>query len=384
MLVDEEERLRRWRLVLGEAAGDLAELGREDAEIGRMLDALYDAPRSGGLQRSAPAVARWLGDIRTYFPSSVVQVMQRDALERLHVNQMLLQPEMLAAVEPDIHLVATLLSLSRVIPEETKETARMVVRALVDEVQRRLSARLVQAVRGSLSRTAGSRHPRYEDIDWDRTIRANLQHYLPDEKTIIPERLVGRKRHTRSLADLVLCVDQSGSMAASVVYAGIFASVMASIPALSTRLILFDTAVADLSADLHDPVDLLFGAHLGGGTDINRALAYCEAVITRPTRTVLILITDLYEGGNAEEMLGRAAQLAASGVEMICLLALSDTGTPSYHAANAARLAALRIPTFACTPDLFPDMMAAALAHQDLGLWAASQDIVTVRAAEGE
>ena len=382
VVVDEQERLRRWRLVLGEPAQKLSELGERDRAMAEVLDALYDAPRQGGLGSSAPRAARWLGDIRTYFPSPVVRVMQRDALERLHLQQMLLQPEMLEAVEPDVHLVATLLSLSRIMPEGTKETARAVVRKVADEVQRRLADRLVQAVRGSVHRATRTRRPRLNEVDWDRTIRANLENYLPEERTIIPERLIGHGRRNSSLYDIVLCVDQSGSMASSVVYSGIFAAVLASIRAVRTRMVVFDTAVVDLTDDLHDPVDLLFGVQLGGGTDINRALAYCQSRIVQPSRTVLVLITDLYEGGNRGEMLGRVRDLVESGVRMVCLLALSDSGAPSYHAENAAALAALDVPTFACTPDLFPDMMAASLARQDLNLWAAGEGIVTARSVE--
>jgi Mg-chelatase subunit ChlD len=286
---------------------------------------------------------------------------------------------MLAELEVDVYLVANLISLSKVIPPETKETARSVVRKLADELQRKLANRLIQAVRGSLNRATRSRRPRYADIDWDRTIHANLKHYLPEEGTIIPERLVGYGRRATALRDVVLCVDQSGSMAASVVYAGILAAVLASIRAVNTRLIVFSTTVADLSELLHDPVDVLFGTQLGGGTDINHALAYCQTLISRPAQTVLVLITDLYEGGNGPEMLARAAALVAAGVQVICLLALSDRGAPAYHADYAAKLAGLGVPTFACTPELFPDLVGAALARRDIELWAAQHEIVTAR-----
>jgi uncharacterized protein with von Willebrand factor type A (vWA) domain len=156
--------------------------------------------------------------------------------------------------------------------------------------------------------------------------------------------------------------------------------VLASIRAVSTRMVVFDTSVVDLTEDLQDPVDLLFGTQLGGGTDINRALAYCQQIITRPAQTILVLITDLYEGGNEQEMLRRAGEIAASGAQMVCLLALSDKGAPSFDQRNAATLAGLGIPSFACTPDLFPDLMAATIQKRDLGLWAARNDIVTARA----
>ena len=379
------ERLRRWRLVLGGEAGEslgVPGLAGGDLGMDRVLEALYGAEQGpGSLGASSPRVARWLGDIRTYFPSSTVRVMQQDALERLNLRQMLLEPEMLELVEPDVQLVANLLTLSRVIPERTKETARQVVRSVVEQVERKLAYRMVESVRGSLNRATRSYRPRPNEINWDRTIRANLQHYLPDRGTIVAERLIGHghRRRQSSLRDIVLCVDQSGSMATSVVYSGIFGAVLASIRAVSTRMVVFDTAVADLTEDLHDPVDLLFGAQLGGGTDINRALAYCQGLITRPAETVLVLITDLYEGGDAKGMLKRAADLVGSGVQVICLLALSDRGAPSYDHANAAALAGIGVPTFACTPDLFPDLMAAAIQKQDLTLWAARNDVVTAR-----
>ncbi len=169
-------------------------------------------------------------------------------------------------------------------------------------------------------------------------------------------------------------------MASLVVYAGIFGAVLASLRAVSTRMVVFDTAVVDLTDDLDDPVDLLFGTQLGGGTDINRALAYCQGIITRPAQTILVLITDLYEGGNGAEMLKRAAALVAGGVQVVCLLALSDDGAPGYNSHYAAGLAGIGAPTFACTPDLFPDLMAAAIGKQDLAQWAAKNDIVAARA----
>ena len=387
---DNTERLRRWRLILGggEADGICGEggeavsnlLGAQGLSMDKALAALYDGnqERRGGLEKSAPNVARWLGDIREYFPSAVVRVMQQDALERLNLHQMLLEPEMLAAVEADVHLVANLMSLNRVIPERTKETARLVVRKVVDELLRRLQSPMQQAVVGSLNRSQRNPRPRHHEIDWHRTIRANLRHYQPDYQTIIPERLIGYGRKRSALKDISLCVDQSGSMAASVVYASIFAAVLASIPAVSTRLVMFDTAVVDLTELLQDPVDVLFGTQLGGGTDIHRALAYCQAQVRQPQETILILISDLYEGGNRDAMLKRVGALIASGVQMVTLLALNDDGAPSFDHHNAAVFAGLGSPAFACTPDQFPSLMAAAINRSDIGLWAAQQDIVTI------
>lgn len=377
-----QERLRRWRLVLGGGGGDGTgcALRGQDAAMDTALTALYGQTRAtgngsgggrraGGLGASAPHVARWLGDIRTYFPSSVVQVMQRDAIDRLGLSTLLLEPEMLEAVEADVHLVGTLISLNNVLPETTKETARAVVRKVVDQLEKRLASRARATLGGALDRSARLSRPRHRDIDWDRTIRANLKNYLPEYRTVVPERLIGYGQAAQSVKkDVVLCIDQSGSMASSVVYASVFGAVLASMRAIDTRLVVFDTSVVDLTDRIDDPVDVLFGTQLGGGTDINRALAYCQSRITRPTDTVVVLISDLYEGGIRNEMLKRVAAMQASGVQFVSLLALSDEGAPAYDREHAAALAALGAPAFACTPDRFPDVMAAALEKRPLSI----------------
>lgn len=389
---ESNERLRRWRLILGgeEADGTGCSLGGIDQAMDRALEALYgdgggggtgrSGRRSAGLGASAPNVSRWLGDIRTYFPSSVVRVMQRDAIERLNLRSLLTEPEMLATIDPDVHLVADLISLSGVIPQKSKETARAVVRKVVDDLMRKLHSPMRQAIYGSLNRAIRNYRPKFNEIDWPRTIKANLRHFQPEYRTVVPERLIGFGRRRSSLREVILCVDQSGSMATSVVYSGIFGAVLASLPAVKTKVVLFDTAVVDMTEKLSDPVDLLFGVQLGGGTDINRAIGYCQSLVTRPTDTILILISDLIEGGIRQEMIKRCGALAGAGVQMIALLALSDDGAPCFDHENAAALAALGIPAFACTPDQFPDLMAAAIQRQDLSLWAAKHDIASTRA----
>lgn len=376
MRVSETERMRRWRLVLGggEADGTGAELAGDDVRIDAAMAAVYDVDgperrqrgrqsgRSGGLGKSAPRVARWLGDIRTYFPTPVVQVMQRDAIERLDLKQLLLEPELLDSIEPDIHLVTLLVELNHLLPDETRATARQVIAKVLTELEQRLTDRTRTAVYGALARANRSRRPRPGDIDWLRTVHANLRHYQPEYGTVIPERLVGYGRRQRSLAkDVVIAVDQSGSMADSVVYASLFGAVLAQLPALRTSLVAFDTSITDLTPVLHDPVDVLFGVQLGGGTDIAEALGYCRRIITRPTDTVLVLISDLFEGGNPDLMRSRIAQLVRSGVHVLCLLALSDEGTPVHDQVAAADLHALGAAVMSCTPDRFPDVLADAL-----------------------
>jgi Mg-chelatase subunit ChlD len=386
-MIDQPTRLTRWRLLLGggPADGTSVQLTGAEAKMDAALAALYgggeggadgeSGPKSASLQASAPQVTRWLGDIREYFPSSVVTVMQRDAIDRIGLRQMLTEPEMLDALEPDLALVGQLISLSGVLPDRTRATARAIVRKVTDELERKLAAKLRAAIRGALDRSQKTRRPKLRDIDWNATVAKNLKHYQPEYSTIIPERLVGHGRRQSALRDIVIAVDQSGSMADSVVYSSVCSAVMASVRAVRTRLVVFDTAVVDLTDELADPVDVLFSVQLGGGTDINGAVGYCQTRITRPTETIFVLISDLFEGGVEEELLQRMSDLLASGVTVIVLLALSDRGRPSFDHELAAKLAALGAPAFTCTPDQFPGLMAAAIERRSLAQWAASEGI---------
>ncbi|HEX3425423.1 MAG TPA: VWA domain-containing protein [Acidimicrobiales bacterium] len=393
----DDERLRRWRLVLGSDAEDLGVgLDGDDSRRDGALGMLYGQGRGpgssvsgrdnrgqpvrrvAGLGGSAPAVARWLGDIRAYFPTSVVRVMQRDAMDRMGLRQLLLEPELLEAVEPDVALVATLVALNQVIPAHSRETARSVIRHVTDELEQRLAQRTRSAITGALNRGVRTRRPRAGDIDWNRTIRANLRHYQPDYRTIVPERLVGFGRRSPQVQrDVVLCVDQSGSMAASVVYASVFSAVLASVRALRTQVVVFDTNVVDLTESITDPVELLFAVQLGGGTDINRAVTYCQGLITRPADTIFVLISDLIEGGLRDDLIRRMGAMVQQGVVAVALLALNDDGSPAYDHDVAAALAGVGVASFACTPDQFPDLMAAAIERRDVGQWAAAEGITT-------
>jgi hypothetical protein len=292
-----------------------------------------------------------------------VQVLQRDAVERLDLRQLMLEPELLAAVEPDIGLVTMLVELNRILPDETRATARQVIAQVLAEIEHRLADQTRQAVRGALARATRTRRPRPGDIDWPHTISANLRHWIPEHRTIVPEQLIGHGRRQQSLArDVIIAVDQSGSMADSVVYASLFAGVLAQLPTLRTTFLAFDTSITDLTPFLHDPVEVLFGVQLGGGTDIGGVLTYCSRQIERPRQSVLFLISDLFEGGNGAMMRQRVGELVASGVTVIVLLALSDEGTPAHDHEHAAALAALGATVLSSTPAGFPDILANALA----------------------
>ena len=366
-----EERLEKWRLILGKQADekDQFQLEGEQQVMDAALEALYDSDRNGGLGSSHPNVNRWLGDIRKYFPSSVVQIIQKDAFERLGIERMLLEPELLESLEPNAELAALLLSFKELIPDKTRDTARLVIQKIAKKIEARLRQPLLQSIQGALNRGSRNLNPSFKEINWPQTIRRNLKHYLPEHKTIIPEHLIGFGRKRRSLKHIVLLVDQSASMASSIVYAGIIGATMASLSALKTSFIFFDTKVVDFSDQLNDPVNLLFGAQLGGGTDIGKAISYGQTLIERPQDATMLLITDLFEGGNKTQMLRKAQHIKESGINLICLLALNDQGAPTFNHDMARQFSQLDIPAFACTPDLFPDLIAAAIQKQDIRQW---------------
>lgn len=371
------EKLTRWRLILGRQADptEIVPLDKNQFGIDSALDLLYNEDRKGGLGNSSPSINRWLRDIREYFPKPIVQLLQKDALERLGIKRMLLEPELLETITPDIHLASVLLSLNKTLPEQAREAARQLVRAVVQELEKKLRLPMQQAIQGSIHRAIRNYRPKLNEINWHQTIRKNLKHYQPDYQTIIPERLVGFGRKGTQLRHVILCIDQSGSMSTSVIYAAVLGSIMASLRSVKTNMVVFDTNVVDLTEMLNDPVDLLFAAQLGGGTDIAKALDYSKSLIQRPNDTIFVLISDLFEGGSESEMIQKIAAIKATGVQFITLLALNDEGTPSYSKSAAAHLAALDIPAFACTPILFPELMAAAINKNDLREWSARNNI---------
>jgi hypothetical protein len=330
--------------------------------IDKALDFVYGEERSAGLEGSAPYLPAWLGDIRRYFPREVVAFMQKDAIEERGLRQLLLEPEALQSLEKDAGLVATILAFKDMMPDETRRTARQVVAAIVEDLRKRLEQQTRQAVLGALRRDRHSPLTVARNLDFRRTVREGLRNYQPELGTIIPERIYffanQRPYHEWRV---VILVDQSGSMGESVVYSSVIAAVFASLPALDTRLVFFDTSVVDVSDQLSDPVEMLFGVRLGGGTDVARAVRYGASLVTQPEKTLFLLITDLYEGGDQTALLQQLAALKESRAKVLCVLALNDTGRASFDTHLARKVAALDIPAFAATPNRLVAAVEAAL-----------------------
>lgn len=391
--MDTAERMKRWRLILGaesesqfqtmEGYGG-ARLSEEQLMMDQALAAIYNSAAYGGFQArggagqgggrgpSNPQLTRWLGDVRTLFDREIVKIVQGDAMERCGLKQLLFEPEILENLEPDISLASTILLLKDQIPKRSKDSVRAFIEKIVEEINRLLEQDVRRAVASAVNRRRHSPIPSASALDFQRTIRRGLKNYRPEVKKLIPEHFYFFDRTSRTAANrhtVILDVDQSGSMGESVIYSSIMSCILASMAALETRIVAFDTNVADLTEKCSDPVDLLFGFQLGGGTDIDRSVAYCEKFIENPSKTLFFLISDLEEGGNRASLLRRLAALRESGVTVICLLAIADKGKPYYDAQMEGRIASLGIPCFACTPEKLPALLERALKGQDLTIF---------------
>ncbi len=336
--------------------------GQALAELDDSMEFIYGEQRGADLSGSRPYVppklASWLANIRRHFRNDVVALVQKDAIERRNLRQLLFEPETLPYLEKNVDLAATLISAKDLIPSKAKDIARQVIAEIVDQIMKELENEVRQVVIGALTRSRHSPLPVYRNIDWKRTIRSNMKNYDAKLECVIPERVYffGNLKRFHEWR-VILAVDQSGSMGTSVVYSSIMAAIFASLPVLETNLILFDTEIVDMTEELSDPVEILFGAQLGGGTDIAKAVTYAASLVTEPEKTIFILITDLYEGGSQERLLATLAELKESRAEVLCLLALTDRGVPSYSAGLAAKVRGLEIPTFGCTPHKLVDIL---------------------------
>ncbi|OYQ73911.1 VWA domain-containing protein [Wohlfahrtiimonas sp. G9077] len=374
---NQNTQLRRWRLILGDNASTLEAAPLSDSEqiMDQALGLIYESngqddssARSAGRGASSPKLAKWLVDVRNHFPKDVVSVIQADAIERKGLTQLLLEPESLQNVTPDINMVSNLLALKDAIPEKSKDSARALIKAVVDQIMKKMETDLRRAVTGAVNKKAHTPIANFSSTDWKRTIERNLKNYDVATKRLIPERFFFFERSQKQKNwTVILDIDQSGSMYESIIYSSIMGAIFASMPVLETHVVAFDTNIMDLTELCrNDPVDALFGFQMGGGTDINKSVSYCQTLITEPKKTIFILISDLYEGGVRQGLLRRLASMKDDGVIVITLLALTDSGRPDYDKALGKEISNLGVPCFACTPDQLPEMIGAALKGHDL------------------
>lgn len=378
--MENKEILKRWRLILGSGCdeminslGGASEMSADELLMDSALSQIYgndsgaNMTGTAGRGASSPKLTKWLGDLRSLFASAEIKVIQNDAIERKGLKQLLFEPEMLNSLEPDISTASLLLMLKDQIPAKSKDNARQYIAKIVEDINRRLSDDIKRSVTAAMNRREHSPIPSASALDYKLTIRRNLKNYDPGLKTILPEKFYFFERVSRSASrTVILDIDQSGSMGESAIYSSVMGCILASISSVKTHVVAFDTAVTDLTEMCSDPVDLLYGIQLGGGTDIEKSVAYCTELITEPEKTTMFLVTDLYEGGNRNGLIRRLGELKESGVNVIVLLAISDSGKPMFDESIAEKIAAFDIPCFACPPEKLPEMLEAALKKRSL------------------
>ncbi len=368
----DREQLNRWRLILGKQAG--AQISFEDGavlengiscfDLEDALDFLYsreygeDVRREGGTGASQLTAATWITKIRRLFPKETVEILERHALERYQLKELLTDREVLEKLEPNRELLKTILQLKHLMKGEVLDAARRIVKKVAEEIEEKLRRDIRRSLLGSLDRNSASPVHSARNLDVKKTIRRNLAHFNPEKKKLMVEQVYFSSR-TRKYSQwrVVIAVDESGSMLDSVIHSAVMAGIFARLPMLDTRLVIFDTQVVDLSAHLDDPVDTLMSIQLGGGTNIAGALQYCEALIENPHRTMVVLVSDLCEGGSVSGLLSVSRGIVESGAKLICLTALDMEANPAYDRRTAGWLADIGAFVGAMTPEALGDFM---------------------------
>ena len=356
--------LARWRLILGRFAEESlpGALGGEEARLDAALDYLYgreyrgrgmrDGPRHGGLEGSRLTLPDWLGEVRELFPRETVEVIERHALERYGLSELVADPQVLGRLEPNYALLRTILTFKGMMQGEVLELARRIVRQVVEDLKRRLADQVRRVMWGKLNRFQHSPLRVAQNVDWRRTVRDNLAHYDRGERRLTAvERVHFYARVERHLPwHVVLAIDQSGSMLDSVIHSAVMAGILAGLPALRVSLVVFDTSVVDLSGYVDDPAEVLMSVQLGGGTDIAGAIAYCQTLFENPHRTILVVVSDFFEGGPPARLVAAVRQCREAGVRVLGLAALDPDAAPAYDKQMAERLVAAGAEIAALTP----------------------------------
>ncbi|MGC4242374.1 MAG: VWA domain-containing protein [Herbaspirillum sp.] len=305
----------------------------------------------GSLDASQLTLVTWLSEVRELFPQETVEVIEKHALDRYGLTELVTDPQTLERLEPNQQLLRTLLTLRGHLHGEVLNMARRIIRQVVEEIRRKLEAEVRQALSGRLNRNRHSPMAMAQNFDAPGTLRANLKHYDAQRQRLVVESLKFFERNNRRLPwDIILCVDQSGSMVDSVIHSAVMAGIFAALPAFRVKLVLFDTSVVDLSEHADDPVETLMRVQLGGGTDIAQAVRYCGQLVENPHRTVLVLVTDFCEGAPPGELVRAVKQLAEARVKLLGLASLDSQANPVYDRQMAERLAGCGMEIAALTP----------------------------------
>jgi VWA domain containing CoxE-like protein len=379
---DDPHTLARWRLVLGKSAeghgidcGGDANAERIENLVGFLFEPGGDghasgpggrgrggrrsAERTGGLGPSQLTVPEWVDAVNELFPRQSKEIMQRELVRRRGIAELLEKPELLEKIEPNLELVKTLLAHRELLNPKTRVLVRKIIDQVVEELKRKMQVQVEQAITGALRKDRHSPRKVFRNLDLKTTLRRNLRHYDARSGKLLVDRLYFYAAERRKRPwHVIVVVDQSGSMLESAIFSAVMASIFAELPAVTTSLVLFDTQVVDLSNQVGQPVDVLLSIHLGGGTNINRALIYANGLVRQPSRTIIVLITDFYEGGDERDLIAQTRLMADGGVRMIGLGALGYDARPAFNRATAGKLRKVGMDILACTPEKLAESMA--------------------------
>lgn len=371
----EVEQLNKWRLMLGQYAKEQIDFGGDIAtymEMEDVLDFLYAREygeesgvrqRQGGSAGSNLTVSHWINKVRTLFPKQTVEILEKQALDRYGMTELLTDKEVLAKMEPNQELLRMILQLKGSMSPEVLGEAERIIQVVVNQLMEKLEQRIKISLFGKLNRNQESVIKSARNLDIKKTIAKNLKNYDVKNERLILERVYFNSRVKRyNNWRVVIAVDESGSMLDSVIHSAIMAGIFAKLPMLDTRLVIFDTNVVDLSGYVDNPVETLMSVQLGGGTDIGKAVRYCEGLIDNPDRTIFVLITDLYEGGSYKDLYAGSRSIIESGAKMVVLTALDLNANPNYDRSCAARLAQLGAHVAAMTPEQLADWVGGIIA----------------------
>ena len=366
------ESLNKWRLILGKNAESHIDFSGsvEDVQMfhsmENTLDFLYNMEygsgimrtgnRSGGLGASAPQVADWINEVRKLFPKRTVEILEKQAIEHFNLTGLLLDKKILKKIEPDVGLLKTILQFKHLMKNDVIDEARRIIQKVVDELTEKLQTEIKRSLLGKLNRNLPSNVKSIRNLDIKRTIKRNLKNYDTEKKQIVLKNVYFNSRTRRyNKWKIIIAVDESGSMLDSVIYSAVMAGIFAKLPMIDTKLIIFDTQVVDLSGYADDPVEVLLGMQLGGGTDIGNAITYCESLCTNPRDTIYITVTDLYEGGSPSALIKTCGDIIASGSKMVFLTALDREANPVYDKSIAQTLVNMGAFAGAMTPEQLGD-----------------------------
>ncbi|ASP39396.1 hypothetical protein CHH28_12250 [Bacterioplanes sanyensis] len=357
------EQQRRWRLILGAAASDDHGLSEMDQQRDQSLDYLYrneqlEINRGASLESTRMTPVEWLNQSRKLFAQTTLISLQRQAINKYGLKSLLTDAEVLRQTPPSIELVQQLLSFKNQLPKEVMAQVSQIIAEVCEQIQRRLSRSIQAHFSPRRRRSAFSLQRHHHNIDWRLTIGKNLMHYQQDYGLVVQRMFYFQKHRQQWPWHLYVVVDQSGSMLPALIHSAVMASIFAKIPSLVTRLILFDTQVLDVTEQLHDPVETLLSVQLGGGTDIGAAMAYTNEIMTQPSRSLMVLISDFYEGAEESRLIGEVDRLVQQGVKVLGLAALDDQCDPIFNQPLAQQLTDVGMKTAAMTPNELVDWVA--------------------------